>query len=276
MNTVKITLLFLLSNVVATFLTHGQASLDAPKPLGPFPAEVNQWDETELQRQRVAGENLIRLIEAAIENGDAHLAIPTDNYRFAETRKVGWGGPSHLPIMNPKNITIDFQGSTLWFENGATGIAMFRAYNVTLKNAYLDWDPLPYFQGTITAIDYEANTFDFRPDPGYERENTSTGIGDQEGSEHWRGLLFERHTRLLKPGMPGFSVGFFWENRLDNGDYRVEFRGFFDVPASATALEVGDPIAIVARIDRALRLDGAVDTTLEDITLYASPFVCVD
>lgn len=276
MNNTKLTLLFLFSHVLAGLMAHGQSSFAASGPFGPLPPEAESWDGAEIERQRAAGEKLIQLIDTAIENGDAHLSIPKDNYRFAETRKVGWGGPSHLPLLNPEDITIDFQGSTLWFENGATGIAMFSARNVTLKNAYLDWDPLPYFQGTVTAIDYEADTFDFRPDPGYERESTSTGIRDKEGSDHWRGLVFDRNTHLLKPGMPGFSVGFYWDNSLDNGDYRVKFRGFYGVPASQTTLEVGDPIAIVARIDRALRLDGAVDSTLQDITLYASPFVCVD
>lgn len=266
----------LLSCALLVFLGCEKRS-HAPTELpGPFPAETNRWDEAEKQRQRAAGETLIQTIETAIKNGDTHLAIPKDDYRFAQTRKVPWGGPAHLPIINPQNLTIDFQGSTLWFENGATGLAMFRARNLVLKNAFLDWDPLPFFQGTVVAIDQAAGTFDFRPDPGYEREHTSTGLRDKEGSADWRGVVFDRNTREIKPGMGGFSVGFFWKNKLPNGDYRVQFRGYFGVPVSKTSLAVGDPMVILARIDRALRLDGAVDTTLEDITLYASPFVCVD
>lgn len=264
------------ASLLLALVNHGCAAPSAVKAAGPFPAEVSAWNDAEKDRQRAAAEQLILTIEAALKNGDASLVIPKDDYRFAGTRKTPWGGPAHLIINKPKNIVIDFQGSTLWFENGATGLALFGARNVTLKNVFLDWDPLPFFQGVVTAIDPVAGTFDFRPDPGYERERTSTGIRDKDGSNDWRGIVFDAATRELKAGMGGFSVGFYWENRQPNGDYRVKFRGFHDVPVSATSLAVGDPMVILARIDRAFRLDGSVDCTFQDVTLYSSPFVCVD
>ncbi|AHF89502.1 alpha-galactosidase [Opitutaceae bacterium TAV5] len=241
---------------------------------GPLPADIAAWDETEKARQREAGQALREQIAAAASSGQKELRIPTGHYRFAEAVRAGWGGPSHLPLTGLRDITLDFLGSTLWFETEAGGIAMFGGRNVTLKNVFLDWDPLPFTQGRITALNPKAGTFDVRLDPGYERERTSPGMAGIDGDIHWRGVVFDPDTRELKPGVIGFSVGFYWENRLPGGDYRVKFRGFHDVPLSKSGLAEGDLIAILSRMGRAVRLDGAVDCVIENVILYASPFVC--
>ncbi len=230
-----------------------------------------RWTAADKQQQRDAADALLATIDAAVARGDATILIPTGHYRFTKTTTERL--PTHIRWSNLRDITLDFQGSTLWFETHCSGIVLTGGRNIALKNLTLDWDPLPFTQGTITAMNADAATLDVRLDPGYERENVSAGL---TSSSNWSAVVFDPQTRELRTGQARFMVTVDWEKRRANGDYKIAFREFFGTPLAASGLRTGDKIVLfVNGLGRALRLEGTRDTLLENLTLHASPFVAI-
>lgn len=263
-----------LHTIICTFLVaaalarESSFASEAPAISGPLPADIAAWTDVIKDQQRDAGKKLLAQITADVVAGKKDIRIPTAHYRFAD--KIGERYPTH--ILLPKNmegVTLDFQGSTLWFETEASGIVMPGARDTTLRNVFLDWDPLPFIQGTIVAIQPDAGTFDVKLDPGYERAVAPLMRETWRG----RGIAFERDTRELKPGQIGCEVTFSWNARQPDGSYRLKFHGFHNVPIADAGIAVGDPYVMLRRMQRGVRMEGTVNCTLEDVTLYAAPFV---
>ncbi|WPJ96126.1 right-handed parallel beta-helix repeat-containing protein [Coraliomargarita algicola] len=236
----------------------------------PYPAEISNWSEATKESQREAGKAVIAAIKKAATSGESEIKIPKGDYRFAETD--GSNRPSFIHFRGMTNFTIDFQGSTLWFENEATGIVTSRSDHLTIKNAVLDWDPLPFTQGIITAVYPESSSFDVRIDPGYER--VAPGMSASNGKlGGLRGMLFDANTRFIKAGQTGFTLSLDWNKPNDDGTYRLKYRGFYKIPITESNIEVGDAIAILKRMRRAIRIEAGSHSVMENITLYSSPFV---
>jgi hypothetical protein len=236
----------------------------------PYPPEIAEWSEATKESQRQAGKAMLQQIKEATEDGLSEIKVPKGNYRFAETS--GGNRPYFIQFRGISNFTIDFQGSTLWFENEATGIVTSKSENLTIKNAVLDWDPLPFTQGIITAVHPDSSSFDVRIDPGYER--VSPGISASEGVlGGLRGMLFNANTRVVKAGQTGFTLSLDWNRPNEDGTYRLKYRGFYKIPMNESQIEVGDAIAIIKRMRRAVRIEGGSQSMMENITLHSSPFV---
>jgi hypothetical protein len=242
-----------------------------PAAANPYPAEAARWSEADRQAQRDAGEALRRRIDEAAARGDRHLVVPPGHYRFAHTND--WPAPAHIVLKGIKELTIDFSGSTLWFEKQASAMVISGCDDLVLKNARIDYDPLPFTQGTITAVNPDAGTFDFRVEEGYERVGDRFAAFDGSGL---RGMLFDPKTRLIKTapsGQEGFTVRPFWQDRLPGGDYRVGVSVFHGKPLSAVGFEVGDLVVLWLREGRAFRIEASGRVRFEDVTLHANPFV---
>ncbi|MDR1284092.1 MAG: right-handed parallel beta-helix repeat-containing protein [Opitutaceae bacterium] len=258
----------LLRYVAVIFAFASLLALSASAASGPLPADMATWSDTTKEQQRDAGKKLLRQIADAVAAGKKDIRVPTAHYRFAET--TGERYPTH--ILLPKameGVTLDFQGSTLWFETEASGIVLSGARDTTLRNVYLDWDPLPFIQGIVTAIQPGDGTFDVKPDPGYERAVPAL----MKDSWRGRGIVFDPATRELKAGQLGCEVTFSWSARQPDGSHRLKFHGFNNAPLAASGIAVGDPYAMLRRMQRAVRIEGGVNCILEDVTLYAAPFV---
>ena len=236
--------------------------------LGPYPEDVMSWDATVREAQREAGKRLLEEIDAAVQRGDREILIAKGDYRFSEATGAP-SLPAHIIMARYEDVTIDFQGSTLWFETQESGIRLTGCKNLVIKNVHLDWDPLPYFQGHIVAIDEANNTLDVKFDSGYG-ERILPGM--REGG-YWRGIGFDKHTRKIKQGVVGFGVVFSWDKLQDDGSYRMPFRGFGSVGIGQSGLAVGDPIVLLDRMGRAVRVENCENVLLEDITLYSAPFI---
>ncbi|MDX9979367.1 MAG: right-handed parallel beta-helix repeat-containing protein [Lentisphaeria bacterium] len=245
-------------------------SLAAQTP-GPYPPEMAAWTVADKQLQAEAGKRLLGEIVEAIARGDKTFAVPTGHYRFTETEGVR---PCHIRFEGVSHFTLDGSGSTFWFEKQATAIFVNKCADFALRNLTIDWDPLPFTQGTVVAIDPAAGTFDVRLDPGYERVTealtTATGAGG-----NIRGALFDPATRLFKTNQWGFSVGPFWNESVGENTYRIRFRGFYGVPIADSGMAVGDRIALWVRQGRAVRIEVSSGIELTDVTLHASGFIAL-
>lgn len=246
---------------------------------GPFPPDASAWTEQIKQQQRDAGVALIRQVDAAVKAGQAAtLKIKPGHYRFDAVSNPGAWNAAHLVIQNARDLVIDAQGSTFWFEEQASGLVIMDSQRVTLKNLFIDWDPLPFTQGTIESVNTSDNTIHVRIDPGYERVTeglaaTTAAPGDADRS-HFRGALFDPKTRHLKLGQSGFQIAPFWKDKLADGSYRIQVSGFWGLNVEQVGCRPGDLIALWARKGHGVLLAGCGDVRLEDVTLYAAPFIC--
>ncbi len=229
----------------------------------PFPAEIAKWSDQEKNVQRKAGDDLLKKLAAAIKAKKTNFNIPKGVYRFSKT--IG-KRPCHVKFLNAGNMTVEGNGSSFFFENQATGLSIYKCNNLTIKNLVLDWDPVPFTQGTVTALDVKDNSFTFKPDAGYGAncDNIFKGSG-------LRGMLFDPKTRKMKPRQGGFCV--YSKKKLDNGSYQIKVRGFYGAKAKACGFAKGDLIAIWMRKGRAVKVEVTEKITLENITLYSAPFI---
>jgi len=101
-------------------------------------------------------------------NEPVEIILEAGEYRFyTETENSG-----SIVIRNAHDITITgVLGKTLFtIENPRTGTFLIEnCENIHIRNIIIDYDPLPFTQGTIVAIDALNCTLDFEVDENYSR-----------------------------------------------------------------------------------------------------------
>lgn len=235
----------------------------------PYPPEIASWTSQQKEAQRAAALQLLADIDAAVDEGRSTIVVPKGDYRFAEpSGRSPAHHRAHLVLSQLADTVIDFQGSTLWFETSATGVLLRKSSRVTLKNAVLDWDPLPFTQGRIEAIDTVHNALVVRLDPAYEHS-----LPDMQNDAYWRGAAFDPVTRRIKDGQIGWGVDFSWSTRQPDGTRRFPFRGFYNVRVADSELAPGDLVALWDRRGHGVGLEGNGDCVIENITLHSCPFI---
>ncbi|MHB1485659.1 MAG: hypothetical protein ACYCYI_13515 [Saccharofermentanales bacterium] len=122
----------------------------------------------------------------AIADGDTNCAEPVKN---AITKAISLNKPVEIKleegeyrfnaataqsaailINNAKNLTISgVKGQTLFIiENPGIGTFLLNdCENITIRNITIDYDPLPFTQGTVVAFDMTDSTVDIDIDDGY-------------------------------------------------------------------------------------------------------------
>lgn len=237
---------------------------------GPFPASIAAWDATTKAAQRTAGDAVLQQIATAYANGDPSVTITQGNYRFDDV--IGTSYTCHVQFTQLQNFTIDFSGSTLWFDDARTAILFNKNTNLTVKNFIIDYDKPVFVQGVISYIASSGSTFHMTMDTGYADAQNILGNGDK-----WRLIAFDPTTRYLKPQIIGSSAWFYFSNQQANGDYSMTYAGDHGVSLQNSGLAVGDRIAVMPRVGdgRALKIENNDGFVMENVTIYAAPFVAV-
>jgi len=147
--------------------------VEAPRPrpepvradfsVGPNPADL-QFSDEEKARQRTRGAEIQSALDEAVRSGQSRFAIPPGHYRFPNA------GGNRLLIRGARNLEVDGQGATFWFETG--GVQLEDCENVALRNVIVDADPVPFMQGEVAAIDMAARTVDVEMDPRFQTPAT--------------------------------------------------------------------------------------------------------
>ncbi len=234
-----------------------------------YPPEIAAWDEATKAAQRQAGQKFLADLASAIQSGAKSLIVPKGDYRFEKAP-----GGCHVSIKGAQDLTIDGQGSTFWCEEQASAVVFSGCRNVSLKNLFIDWDPLPYVQGEVIGIDPAGQTVDLRLDQTFARTTEAFARLRSGDPGKIRGAFFDRATRQLKPGQVGFMAQPFWENRVAERTYRVKLRIFGQFKLADLAIAPGDLLALWLRSGRTFIAESCGPMTFENVTLYASGFVC--
>lgn len=93
----------------------------------------------------------IALIERELAAGKNKIVIPKGVYRLEDC------GRKFFPLKDLKNVEIDFSGSDLIGLARRGFFLLENCSGATIKNAVLDYDPLPYTQGRIIESDADGN-----------------------------------------------------------------------------------------------------------------------
>ncbi len=209
-------------------------------------------------------------IAAAIASGDpAEVILGEGVYRIAPAPST----EQAIPIQGARDLTIRGQGlatELVITEPTAGGFTISNCERLTVKGLAIDYDPLPFTQGTVTAVDLEGRTFDLEIDEGYiEPDHPSFA----EAKAAW-GLIIrpgegERATQYGPHAIPAVGVervtGRTWRMSVDG-----EPTGYSD-PFVSSRMAPGNRYVNMARNYAAAVGADHSEATFEGITLYASP-----
>jgi hypothetical protein len=234
--------------------------------------------------QAVAGALTVEMASFLKGGGDADAAFAKAiaEIEKAATEAAKGGGPVHIVFNLEKNATYRIKHPLAFkqlhgFELNGNGAQLVNATrdstltissssHVTVRDLAIDYDPLPFTQGTIAAFDKTATQVTVMVDPGYPDDPTFLAtITDG----FFR--VMDRKTRALKPGARDFLTPAKVE-RLSPGLIKVTLRwSANDCFPSQLPIAVGDVVAITNTYSHAIVVDGSDATSFIDIKLFASP-----
>lgn len=113
-------------------------------------------DPTGRQDSTAAIRKAVRVATATAARG---LVFPHGTYRLASVQELLVG------VYHLSGFQLDGDGSTLLIGRDAKCIDITGCADVTVSDLNMDWNPLPFTQGTVVAAD--ANAFTLRVDEGY-------------------------------------------------------------------------------------------------------------
>ena len=143
---------------------------------------TNQYDSRDFGAlpEAECGEAIHKTIQAAIDSGSpAEVVLGAGTYRVEAAGPRGYC----FPIQNARNLVIRGEGrdTKLIVTNPACGVfSLVLCQKITLRDLTIDYDPLPFCQGKIRAIDVEAGWFDLEIDDGYATPDAENFVKAQE------------------------------------------------------------------------------------------------
>ncbi len=192
-------------------------------------------------RQRVGAAIAAKATRVVIPPG-VYRGVPEDN------------GACHLCWHGVSGLEIVADGVTLLCGKPTRALAFDHCADITLRGLTVDYDPLPFTQGDVAAVDAKAGWLDVKIHAGYPVEAYS------------RIDICDRQTRYRKRGKP-----FMWDSKAElrpDGVVRVTSR------AAAEFAQVGDlaslggfPPGVIAH---AVVFDDCDRITLDRVTVHAS------
>jgi polygalacturonase len=120
-----------------------------------------------------------------------------------------------LIIKNISNLMIEGNGSEFVGHDYSSMFHFSNCTNLSIANLTIDWDPLPYTQGKVTAVDSDYIDIEvLAPFVAKEGLHTEAVIGYEPGkrrmarrfTDHYQ-LGFEKTTEVVKPGVMRLFIG---------------------------------------------------------------------
>ncbi|MFA5687936.1 MAG: right-handed parallel beta-helix repeat-containing protein [Kiritimatiellales bacterium] len=129
-----------------------------------YPPEIASWSSEDKALQRTDGAQLVQRVLSEISSGANEIIISAGNYRVGDSKQAVFS------LTNVHNLTIDGGGAVFWLTDMASRLFDLNGCsNVLLKNFTVDYDPLPYVQGTVSRVVTTAPAcLEFVLDPGFE------------------------------------------------------------------------------------------------------------
>ena len=223
------------------------------------------------------GPAIRKAIAAAIEAGPGSLVrLESKTYRLKEHPR----SDTQFELANVKGITIEGNGARLINTPTNNFMRLRACRNVTVRGLVIDYDPLPFTQGTIVKVDAAQGTFDLALHRDYPLPPADNWVKERLGKGGWQwGSVIdpkERHRRW-DVQMHYFITSI---QPLDTTKsiYRIEVTPQFR--RALKPVEPGDrfflPLPYVRANSRGgstgtnFSVLGSSDCTIEDVTFYSA------
>ena len=173
------------------------------------------------------------------------------NYRFSQTL--------NLTAMN--DVTVNGNGAQFVFTEFVNALAVSNCKEMTLKNFSVDYDPLPYIQGTVSSSSPSIlgdSTVTITVDPGYLADPAVLGTGTIYGNIH------DRTTGAVAEGTDHTNT--FSNAKVNDG--KITVKTDF---ATASLFGAGKVVTLYPRATGAMLFTNHENVKLENVNLYSSP-----
>lgn len=220
-----------------------------------------------------SGDAIRAAIAAAMASGPgAEVTLDAGTYRVSPAPDQGFCFAVH----GARGLTIRGAGEAtrLINTNPASGVFHIAAgQNLVLRDLVMDYDPAPFTQGTVRAVDVEAGHFDLEIEPGYPTPDASNFVGAAEPYGKW-GMIMDRTARRIKSGTPDHYMTPRWEH-LQGRTFRF-FTAAEHYRRGLAHMQVGDAYVHLARgYGGAVHADFCQGVRLEGLTVHSSPGLAV-
>ncbi len=223
--------------------------------------------------QADAGPALRAAVQAALRHGGpAEVVLDGGEYRIRPERRESYC----VTVSRARDLTIRGQGAATRLvvtapDSGA--LMLTDCVNVGLSGLTIDYDPVPFCQGTIRAVDEAAGSFDLEVDTGYPTPDAPNFVNAAEPYGKW-GMIMDRSVRRIRALTPDHYMtpkwehlgGRVWRFYTASEHYRLGLRH----------MRVGDAYVHLARgYGSAVLAQACEGVLLERLTVHASPGLVV-
>lgn len=237
-----------------------------------YPKEIAEWSEAIKAEQRIAGEEMIGALKNAIEAGLNEYKIDPGNYRLSKSFLA-----SPVIFENAKDIEIIADSATIWIEKpDGLVFQIMNSVNVKITGLTIDYDPLPFTQGTILELLPSENALIMNIDNGF-----SSPMEDQ---------IYAATTKYSSRVFIFNPLGEMRENIRDDwvkdfedlgdGKYKLILKGGYNyLPdyAKYQPYKTGDKIVIPVRSGALFSVTKSESVKFENCNIYTScgmGFIC--
>lgn len=219
------------------------------------------------------GPAFAKAFAALAEAPGATLAIPRGTYRIVSGAEQYCHERYHRIIRGLRDNTITGEDAAIVFTDPEHGGFLFRdCRNLTLRGLVFDWDPLPFTQGEITAVDADnPRSFTLKLEPGYpEADNKNFKNYAPEG-KFMIGFVYDPATRRL-------FTGKYFDNHKNVQKVERSAPGLYRIVlspnSSPDAVEPGRLFVLLSRNpSNGLVFDNCLNPRVEAVTMYSSSHI---
>jgi hypothetical protein len=200
--------------------------------------------------------DLQRFIDTELRAGKQRIVVPPGRYRVAPKQSA------HLSFKGLTNIVMVATGVEMICTETARAVNFENCRNVRFEGMTIDYDPLPFTEGRITALAPDKSWVEFEIIEGYPDNKLEQRIE-----------IYDPATGELRREMTGWEEGF---AALGNHRYRIAKPKGYRYRKEWDTEEAGDILVTNQRSaagtgDHAIVAARCTGLRLEEVRLYAAP-----
>ena len=231
-----------------------QATITAEILSSASAAEYRQAEDQSISVTIVDNDTVVTLqtqIDQGLEAGLDEIILTPGVYESESPNSF----TPHLSIVGAEDVSIVADGVTLLATSLTSAVRVHSANNLSIEGLTIDYDPLPFTQGTVVGVAADRSYFDVRIHDGYDLL--------PDGSVT-RAIIHDATDRLVKSDT--FTRFGSTVSTLQGRTVRISNNH------SADALATGDLVSLTRDIlsPHALTIDRSSDVRVEDVTVHAS------
>ncbi|MDR3709636.1 MAG: right-handed parallel beta-helix repeat-containing protein [Capsulimonadaceae bacterium] len=192
-------------------------------------------------------------IDKAVASGQKKIVVPPGRYRITPCNRI------HLLLTGINDTEIDASGVEMICTETTRAVSIANCANLTLRGLSIDYDPLPYTQGHITAVSSDKKLIDVEIFAGYPPAEQASNFKIEIFAPDTRTLRMEELTTPMPEVIDASHL------RITNSHARTT-----DPEQVGDIIAIGSNYAPHGRIGHAVALDHCSGVRLEQINVWAS------